>query len=161
MSYQNEYRQRLKEQNPEQHEKRLAAKRASEQRRRAKIKADPSRAAKMAEDKREQRRRKMVQNPAIDAVYNAKRRGIPFLMERAEYNRLCRLSCRYCGYTPTEFDRNGVDRLDNDKGYTDENVVPCCKFCNVAKMQMTVEEFEQHIRRITSHTKEHGWPKAQ
>lgn len=36
---------------------------------------------------------------------------------------------------------NGIDRIDSSKGYVKGNVVPCCKFCNMAKMDMSVEEF--------------------
>jgi 5-methylcytosine-specific restriction endonuclease McrA len=28
---------------------------------------------------------------------------------------------------------SGIDRKDNEKGYTEENCVPCCKRCNGIK----------------------------
>jgi hypothetical protein len=31
--------------------------------------------------------------------------------------------------------------------------VPCCKFCNVAKAEMTVEEFKSWIVRVYAHCK--------
>ena len=37
--------------------------------------------------------------------------------------------CFYCGDTPS-----GFDRIDNEKGHTKENCVPCCKECNVSRM---------------------------
>ena len=37
--------------------------------------------------------------------------------------------CVYCGY-----DATGFDRIDNKKGHTTDNVVPCCKECNIARM---------------------------
>lgn len=37
--------------------------------------------------------------------------------------------CVYCGYPST-----GLDRLDNTKGHTEDNCVPCCKECNNARM---------------------------
>jgi hypothetical protein len=36
---------------------------------------------------------------------------------------------------------NGIDRIDNNIGYTLENSVPCCKRCNIAKSDSSVEEF--------------------
>ncbi|WP_141522555.1 hypothetical protein [Bacillus toyonensis] len=36
---------------------------------------------------------------------------------------------------------NGLDRIDSGIGYIDENVVPCCKYCNMAKMDRTKEDF--------------------
>ena len=40
-----------------------------------------------------------------------------------------KLNCFYCGFKST-----GLDRIDNKKGHTKENTVPCCKECNVARM---------------------------
>jgi len=37
--------------------------------------------------------------------------------------------CVYCGDTPS-----GVDRIDNKKGHTKNNTVPCCRDCNTARM---------------------------
>lgn len=37
--------------------------------------------------------------------------------------------CIYCGDTH----RIGCDRIDNDKGHTKDNVVPCCYDCNCAR----------------------------
>ncbi len=50
-----------------------------------------------------------------------------------------------------EYAHNGVDRLDNAKGYTLENSVPCCKHCNIAKRSMTVDEFKQWISKVYAH----------
>lgn len=57
--------------------------------------------------------------------------------------------CHYCGKAPSnvavggngDFIYNGVDRVDNNKGYTESNCVPCCKRCNVAKANMPETEF--------------------
>lgn len=38
-------------------------------------------------------------------------------------------SCVYCGDTS----RVGCDRIDNNKGHTKDNVVPCCYECNCAR----------------------------
>lgn len=37
--------------------------------------------------------------------------------------------CVYCGYT----NKIGCDRIDNNKGHTKDNVVPCCVECNKAR----------------------------
>lgn len=36
--------------------------------------------------------------------------------------------CIYCGFPST-----GLDRIDNALGHTEENCVPCCKECNIAR----------------------------
>lgn len=42
----------------------------------------------------------------------------------------------------------GVDRVNNDLGYTLENCVPCCGACNSMKMQLSRAEFLERVKRI-------------
>ena len=48
---------------------------------------------------------------------------------------------------------NGIDRVDNEKGYEEGNVVPCCKICNVAKHDMEQKDFIFWARSVAEHTK--------
>lgn len=48
---------------------------------------------------------------------------------------------------------NGVDRVDNTKGHTHDNIVSCCKRCNIAKNNMTLGEFLEWIERLYTHTR--------
>ena len=32
-----------------------------------------------------------------------------------------------------------------------DNCVPCCKICNIAKRNMTLEEFDEWIKRLYNH----------
>ena len=50
-------------------------------------------------------------------------------------------------YTDTPFLRNGIDRIDNNKGYTKENCVPCCDICNRIKMDLPYNVFIEHITK--------------
>lgn len=43
---------------------------------------------------------------------------------------------------------NGIDRVDNTKGYTIDNVVPCCGICNMAKGKLNQQEFQNWIKRV-------------
>jgi len=52
---------------------------------------------------------------------------------------------RRTGYQVTY---NGIDRKDNDKGYTPENSVSCCKVCNYAKRELEHDQFLAHITMI-------------
>ncbi len=46
--------------------------------------------------------------------------------------------CIYCGFPST-----GLDRIDNKIGHTEENCIPACKECNIARMDnFTVEEMK-------------------
>ena len=43
---------------------------------------------------------------------------------------------------------NGLDRADNDYGYTIGNVVPCCKVCNHWKGTKDIKVFLSHVSKI-------------
>lgn len=49
---------------------------------------------------------------------------------------LCKHPCIYCGDTKNI----GLDRIDNSKGHTKDNVVPCCYECNCARMDNFTHE---------------------
>lgn len=57
-------------------------------------------------------------------------------------------NCHYCGVQGTDRDPLGLDRVDSSVGYTKSNCVPCCGTCNKMKLDMTVDEFKNHLRRI-------------
>lgn len=60
--------------------------------------------------------------------------------------------CVYCGRIPISHkDRNGIDRIDNSRGYIFDNCASCCRTCNNAKGTLTIEEFKVWIRRIFHH----------
>lgn len=73
----------------------------------------------------------------------------------------CDEPCYYCGKEKTSFlkDRrtnyileyNGLDRLNSNMGYREENTVAACKFCNIAKAEMSVDEFRDFLVRIHKH----------
>lgn len=43
------------------------------------------------------------------------------------------------------FNYSGLDRVDATKKHDIENLVPCCKKCNMAKSNMTIEEFKTFV----------------
>lgn len=58
----------------------------------------------------------------------------------SDYSSLVSEQCHYCGgdLNPSGV---GLDRKQNDFGYTIKNVVPCCKQCNIIKNKfLTYEE---------------------
>lgn len=82
----------------------------------------------------------------------AAKRGIEFDLPRVLFEELIRGRCKYCG-EDRRSERNGisymgVDRVDNSMGYVPGNVVPCCKICNYAKGQMTLEQFKDWVRDL-------------
>ena len=81
----------------------------------------------------------------------AKKRNIPFDLTYEEFYTFWNKPCQYCG---GEIKTVGIDRVDNTKGYILENCVPCCKTCNVMKLNHTTEFWISHIQKILEHTNE-------
>lgn len=75
-----------------------------------------------------------------------------------DYYNLIHIPGFYCGEkysseakddkTDTTVKYNGLDRIDSPKGYSQNNVVTCCKKCNIAKSTMTIIEFKEWINKI-------------
>jgi len=88
----------------------------------------------------------------------ARRRDLDWCLTDEQVRSLITQECHYCGAPPAQgcrsptrngaFVYNGLDRVDNTKGYTIDNVVPCCIGCNRAKSTMTIEEFRALIKNI-------------
>ena len=83
---------------------------------------------------------------------------------RDEFAKLTSCKCYYCGGEPSQthhkpnangsYIYNGIDRIDSDRGYVVDNVVACCKWCNYAKHDKTVEEFLHWAKLLAKHQ---GW----
>lgn len=93
---------------------------------------------------------------------SAKRRGHTFTLTQLELEELFFSNCFYCGSPPEATLRlkgngqrvkayNGIDRVDNCKGYVADNVVSCCKYCNMAKGCRSAEAFLEWARKVSSH----------
>jgi hypothetical protein len=85
-----------------------------------------------------------------------------------DFYRMSQMPCYYCGIEPDNrqntasqdgdasrfakeeglFVYNGLDRIDNSLPHTLGNVVPCCKYCNYAKRERTVQQFEEWIKKL-------------
>lgn len=85
-----------------------------------------------------------------------------------DFYELSQQNCFYCGVEPSnianapksdkkaslktielaDFKYNGLDRLDNSKLHSKENCVPCCKYCNYAKRERTIQDFKNWIINI-------------
>lgn len=90
-------------------------------------------------------------------VKKAKSRDISFSISLEDCYNLFSKPCYYCGENPNncrtrhngaKIMYQGLDRIDNNVGYTKENVVPCCKYCNSFKMDRTTESFLEHVSKI-------------
>jgi len=77
------------------------------------------------------------------------------------FDEITRRPCHYCGAEPARHlsgtgrrlrridgARNGVDRVDNRRGYEVDNVAACCWPCNAAKCTHTPGAFLDHCARL-------------
>ena len=100
----------------------------------------------------------------------ATRRNRVFNLTESSFINIVKDDCYYCGETaplkqfkntsrhgsslhgnPIKF--QGIDRVDNDVGYTEENSVPCCSKCNFMKHTLNASDFIDHVLKISEHIK--------
>lgn len=98
--------------------------------------------------------------------HDAEKRGLSFPLSFDDLMAITQRDCYYCGVPPCKYLKkmtaregffyNGIDRLDNLRGYEQENIVPCCKDCNWAKMDLTQEAYMAWIKKCYNHLKENN-----
>jgi hypothetical protein len=96
----------------------------------------------------------------------AKKRGLSFTLIFEDFINISSKNCYYCGSSPNKFIKlrdgregfyyNGLDRINNDKGYDLDNVRPCCTDCNYAKGTMTSDEFLTWVKKCHDYLKYQG-----
>jgi hypothetical protein len=100
-------------------------------------------------------------NRAISVMRaNAKKRGHKWELTDEQVITLMVKDCYYCGAKPSSVSKgtngnfiyNGLDRVDNNGGYTTDNIVPCCISCNESKRTKSVGEFLDLVERIYIHS---------
>lgn len=115
-------------------------------------------------------RREMHRLPSGEARRNriyklyekrAKDANRKFSLNMQEEEKLFKSNCYYCGVEPKQswdsgplhgkYLYNGIDRVDNSKGYVIDNCVPCCRPCNVAKGASSPEDFREWVQRLHNH----------
>ena len=116
-------------------------------------------------------RRKPAGEAGLQKLYQkyikrASERGNLFELTKSEFKVLTNGSCYYCNAPPSkivtttcanatddgkkhaEYKYNGVDRIDNAKGYSLNNCRTACSQCNRAKSDFSAEEFKQWIDKV-------------
>jgi hypothetical protein len=107
---------------------------------------------------------------------NAKRAGISFDLTFEEATDIFKSNCHYCGSAPSNnynvmstrksesrrillnlekkedyaVKYSGIDRIDSNKHYTKDNVVPCCTTCNFAKNDLPYDKFILWIKKLVA-----------
>jgi len=94
--------------------------------------------------------------------HRAHARGYEFSLKEDEFIAMTKMPCAICGLPPSQkFIQShgksgsvyfclytGIDRINNDLGYEEGNVRPCCKWCNLAKHAWTEEQFQDWLHRV-------------
>jgi len=97
-----------------------------------------------------------------DSKRSAKHRGKEWFLSKQEHLDIITKSCYYCEENPilrksnigVPFPHWGIDRQDNNIGYTVNNSVSCCSICNTMKMDLSIENFSNHIKKLSSRSLE-------
>lgn len=86
----------------------------------------------------------------------ARSRNLCFELTRKDLKNIIEKPCEYCGTSDSiiidngcySYKCNGIDRVDSSKGYTLENCVPCCTFCNRAKYIHSKDYFINMCKKV-------------
>ena len=91
-------------------------------------------------------------------IHGAKNRELKFDLSKEEFKILVTGKCTYCGEEPNSivksssehsiFLYNGIDRVNNEIGYTKENVATCCGSCNKLKGTFERKFFIEQCKKI-------------
>lgn len=93
----------------------------------------------------------------------ASRRKKIFLLTREKLQSIVLMNCHYCGREPhnelkrlktkkTLLKYNGIDRFDPNRGYENDNCVPCCYYCNHSKLDLTFDKWIEHVKKIIAYS---------
>jgi len=88
---------------------------------------------------------------------SAKKRNLEFNLTKEEFKKISSENCYYCGAEPKEqlnfltrngtpmyngsCISNGIDRLNNNEGYTTKNSVSACSQCNFSKHKLDAKSY--------------------
>jgi len=90
---------------------------------------------------------------------NAQKRNLLWELSDEQVKDITSKSCFYCDAEPKNeikahvgengrYLYNGIDRLDNNAGYTINNVVPCCYRCNILKKDFSINSMVKVLTRL-------------
>lgn len=116
-------------------------------------------------------RRKKAKESTYNSIYlmytgSANKRKISFDLSKKQLIKLLHNNCSYCNSPPSSIKKstsksinkdwkeeckviyNGIDRVDNNKGYNTKNCVTCCRLCNQMKMDESEAQFLLKVKQI-------------
>ena len=85
----------------------------------------------------------------------AEKKELPFDISKETFSHYTDLPCYLCGKEVSDTHSNGIDRLDNSKGYTLDNIRSCCGICNYMKKSYEYDEVIKKLCLICNYQQEH------
>lgn len=115
--------------------------------------------------------RRMLNSRLHSYKSGANKRGLDWNLTYEQFASITKQNCTFCGVEPQKINYfenapslqkespnrdwsrytiffNGVDRVDSSEGYSEDNCVPCCTYCNRAKSDLSLEKFKSHVKRM-------------
>ena len=95
-------------------------------------------------------------------IRGCERRNIYWNLTQEQFHKLTSAPCAYCDRLPgskvRSYTYNGIDRVDNSKGYIVTNSVTCCKECNFIKNNslLSFEEMRCMAQALKDYRKSKG-----
>ena len=95
-------------------------------------------------------------------------RGFVWMLSREDVLNTIFKNCFYCESPPSNTKKtknsigsglqyNGIDRVDSSIGYIKSNIVPCCKTCNIAKQNLSIDQFKMWAIRLGNNAMADQW----
>lgn len=84
----------------------------------------------------------------------AARKNLEFALTKDRFDAIVAGNCYICTRASGEEHKNGVDRVDNSRGYVDDNVQTCCGQCNAMKKECTIDEFQAKAANVAQRSDE-------
>jgi hypothetical protein len=85
----------------------------------------------------------------------AKEKNLVFEIDKTYFDVLINNKCYICGKKKSNTHYNGIDRINNDEGYTKQNIEPCCGECNYMKNKYDLNVIIEKLRKIKKKHFEH------
>lgn len=76
----------------------------------------------------------------------SRRRGYIWKINDEDLYKMVKSPCHYCG--TISLGGNGIDRVDSKGHYTQDNAVPCCKYCNQSKSDRSLAQFKEWAHNL-------------
>jgi hypothetical protein len=89
--------------------------------------------------------------PYTHYLSRALKKNLEFTLTKEEFINFTNDDCFYCDKSASMFHSNGVDRLNNNSGYTTSNCVSCCSECNFMKGALTRRQFIETCKKVAEH----------